>query len=169
MQVRLETPKDEAEIFMLNQAAFGNTEESLLINRLRQKHKLSISLVVEVNGRVVGHIAFSPVTIKRGGQTLAHGIGLAPVAVLPDLQKQGIGSALIYEGIRICTEKNAGFIVVLGDPGYYGRFGFMPASRYRLSDTFGGGDAFQILTLDPGMLPDLGGTVHYAEEFDELS
>ncbi|QDU34657.1 Acetyltransferase (GNAT) family protein [Poriferisphaera corsica] len=168
MQIRLETTKDEAEIFMLNQAAFSSTSESLLINRLRQKHKLSISLVVEVGGRVVGHIAFSPVTIIRGKQTLAHGIGLAPVAVLPDLQKQGIGSALIYEGIRICTEKKAGFIVVLGDPNYYNRFGFMPASKYRLSDTFGGGDAFQILTLDPATLPDLGGTVHYVSEFDDL-
>ncbi|QQE12692.1 N-acetyltransferase [Planctomycetota bacterium] len=168
MQIRAEKPIDQQAIFELNVAAFPGQGEARLIDQLRDHAKLSLSLVAEHASKVVGHIAFSPVTIETNGQTIAHGIGLAPIAVDPDLQKQGIGSALILEGIRQCREKGVSFIVVLGDPAYYSRFGFMPASNYKLEDEYSGGDAFQIYMINPASLPSVGGIVKYVSEFNGL-
>ncbi|BCM90307.1 hypothetical protein IAD21_02158 [Abditibacteriota bacterium] len=95
--------------------------ESLLVDALRESKALDVALVVEVDGIVVGHIAFSKVTIAG---TFCGWYGLGPIAVLPAYQSRGIGSTLIREGLERLQSQGAAGCVVLGEPGYYGRFGF---------------------------------------------
>ncbi|HET9886890.1 MAG TPA: N-acetyltransferase [bacterium] len=120
-----------------------------------------ISLVAEEEGNIVGHAAFSPVTLANA----TYGAGLGPVAVLPALRRQGIAEKLIRAGLARCNELQFGYVVVLGDPDYYQRFGFHSAVRWGLPDEFGGGDAFQAMELRPGAIPKQGGLVRYAAEF----
>ncbi len=159
--IRRDTQADHAGIHAVHKAAFPTTEEAILVDRLRNAGRLHLSLVAEQDGQVVGHIALSPVNLYRG-------LGLGPLAVLPQYQRQGIGEALVQRAIDLCREDGAGFIVVLGDPEYYERFGFLPAARFGLRDTYAGGDAFQILVLRGVTLPENGGLVLYAPEFDEM-
>ena len=130
MLIRFETPADIDAIRTLNYAAFKNhphhepgaePTEHLIVDRLRDAGALTLSMVVEDHGQIIGHIAFSPVTI--GDQR--HGwFGLGPVAVSPSEQGRGIGSELIRAAIREMEKLDARGVVVMGDPGYYGRFGF---------------------------------------------
>jgi len=113
------------------------------------------------NGEVVGHVAFSPVSVVGA----IDGVGLAPVAVLPAFRRRGIAEQLVREGLEACKQLGHGFVVVLGDPRYYHRFGFMPASRWGLRDEYGGGEAFQALELRQGWIPAGGEVVRYAPEF----
>ncbi|MDZ4689643.1 MAG: N-acetyltransferase [Planctomycetaceae bacterium] len=159
--IRHEQPGDEAGIRRVHQAAFPTALEGQLIDDLRRAGRLTISLVAECLDRIVGHIAFSPVTAGDNQR----GLGLAPLAVVPEQQRQGIGGALIRAGLAACRGRDAAFIVVLGDPGYYGRFGFQAASRWQLSGEYGGGDVFQALELILGSIPVGGGLVRYAPEF----
>ena len=126
MKIRPETPQDINEIEQITIAAFdgkpySDQTEHLIINRLREAGAMSLSLVAEMDGKVVGHVAFSLVTIN--GKDLGW-YGIGPVSVLPELQKQGIGSKLIREGLSLIREKGAKGCVLEGDPGYYQRFGF---------------------------------------------
>ena len=130
---------------------------------LRDAGRLSVSLVAEVDGVVVGHVAFSPVSAGA-----AIGSGLAPVAVLPGSRRRGIAAQLIREGLAACERAGSGFAVVLGEPGYYARFGFRPASGWGLSDEYGGGAAFQAIELRAGAVPVGAGLVRYAPEFASL-
>jgi len=126
MIIRFETPLDISAIVKTTIAAFegkpySDQTEHLIISRLREARALAVSLVAEVDGKVTGHIAFSVVTIN-GFDRGWHGIG--PVSVLPELQKTGIGSKLIKEGLILIKTKGAQGCVLEGDPGYYQRFGF---------------------------------------------
>lgn len=96
------------------------------------------------------------------------GLGLAPLAVLSAHRRAGVGAQLVRLGIDGCRGAGVGFVVVLGDPEYYGRFGFQPASRFGLEDEYGGGAAFQALELLAGSIPAAGGLVQYAPEFGAL-
>lgn len=134
MQISDETPQDRDAIFAVTQAAFKNhphsqQTEGYIIDALRQSGALALSLVARQDGRVVGHIAFSPVVIDDGA---SRWYGLGPVSVAPDFQRQGIGAALIREGLARLKEMGAAGCVVLGEPGYYTRFGFeaTPALTY---------------------------------------
>ncbi|MBN8457211.1 MAG: N-acetyltransferase [Verrucomicrobia bacterium] len=124
--IRPETPADEAAITEVTLAAFetleisGHTEHHI-IRELRAAGALSVSLVAEADGRVVGHIAFSPVVLSDG---TADWYGLGPVSVQPAYQKRGIGGALIREGLARLEAMGAGGCCLVGHPGYYGRFGF---------------------------------------------
>ena len=124
--IRPETAADEAAITEVTLAAFetleisGHTEHHI-IRALRAAGALSVSLVAEADGRVVGHIAFSPVVLSDG---TADWYGLGPVSVLPAYQKRGIGSALIREGLARIEAMGAGGCCLVGHPEYYGRFGF---------------------------------------------
>ncbi len=100
---------------------YSDQTEHLVINRLREAGVMSLSLVAELDGRVVGHVAFSAVTIDGEDKGW---YGLGPVSVLPEIQKQGIGSKLIREGLSQIKEKGAKGCVLEGDPAYYQRFGF---------------------------------------------
>lgn len=163
-KIRDEKPGDEAAICEVHDAAFAGPLEGRLVNDLRRAGKLTISLLAEHDGQIVGHIAFSPVTV--GSDCL--GLGLAPLAVLPAEQSKGIGAALVKAGIAKCRQLQTDFVVVLGSPVYYGRFGFKPAVNWSLSDEFRGGEAFQALELVPGAIQADGGLVRYAPEFSSF-
>ena len=162
MLIRADLPDDFARIDALHRAAFPGPLEARLVRLLRKAGRLTVSLVAEVDGEIAGHVAFSPVELA--GSSV--GLGLAPVAVLPIHQRQGIGRELIRAGLAACSAAGCGFVVVLGDPDYYGRFfGFTRAARWRLVDEYGGGDAFQALELQPDSIPEIGGVVRYSPEF----
>ncbi len=156
--VRPERPDDVDQVRVVLTAAFPTDAEARLVDALRSAGRLTDSLVAEDGGRVVGHIAFSPVTVAGAGG----GVGLAPVAVLPEYQRKGVGSRLVREGLRRAKEAGAAFAVVLGEPTYYSRFGYEPASRWGLSDEYGGGEAFQVVVWAGTPPP---GVVKYAPEF----
>lgn len=126
MIIRNETTSDLDAITEVTIAAFktlavSNHTEQFIINSLRAADALTISLVVEIDSRIVGHIAFSPVTISDGSKGW---YGLGPISVLPEYQKQGIGKILINKGLSILKESNSQGCVLVGDPAYYTRFGF---------------------------------------------
>jgi putative acetyltransferase len=115
MFIREEKPSDSSAITIVHDLAFGGPEESRIVQRLRQSSKLAISLVAEIEGTIVGHIAYSPVSSEEG----IIGLGLAPVGVLPSYQGQGIGTKLIEQGNRAAYAKGFTRIFVLGYPEYY--------------------------------------------------
>jgi putative acetyltransferase len=126
MIIRNETTSDIEAISEVTIAAFqnhpiSNHTEQFIITALRDANALTISLVAEVGGKVVGHIAFSPVTISDGSPDW---YGLGPVSVLPEYQKQGIGKALIHEGLSLLKALGGKGCALVGDPNYYKRFGF---------------------------------------------
>jgi putative acetyltransferase len=161
--VRAERADDQAVIHALHTAAFGGPAEADLVDALRGAGRLDISLVGTNPAReVVGHVAFSSATLSGA----ANGLGMAPVAVREDTRCQGLAAALIRAGLAAAEEGGCGWVVVLGSPAYYGRFGFKAASTRVLLDEFGGGDAFMVLECREGALPEAGGLVRYAPEFD---
>lgn len=167
--IREETPDDSDDIRRVNDAAFGQPQESTLVARLRENGAILLSLVAVVEGRVVGHILYSPVTIGSDGSPL-EGAGLGPMSVLPGRQRAGIGGRLVAEGNRRMRERGCPFIVVLGHPEYYPRFGFEPASRYGIRCEWTVPDeAFMILPLDPARLTGRGGLARYRREFEVVA
>jgi putative acetyltransferase len=163
LHIRLEAPPDREAVRAVHVESFPTTLEANLVDALRSAGRLSASLVALVDGILVGHVAYSPV-IAAGDRS---GAGLGPVAVLPSFRRRGIADQLIRAGLDLCREQHVDYVVVLGEPSYYSRFGFVPASHYGLSDEFGGGDAFQALELRPGGMPYGGGLVRYAQEFSD--
>jgi putative acetyltransferase len=156
-----ERPGDAASIRAVHAASFPTDLEARLVDLLRAADRLPVSLVAEVSGMVIGHIAFSPVTAASG----AIGAGLAPVAVSEPYRRKGIAAELIRAGLEACRVAGFGWAVVMGEPAYYSRFGFRPAADFGLSDEYGGGPAFQVIELVPGALPRGSGLVRYAPEF----
>jgi putative acetyltransferase len=128
--IRNETDADVGTITEVTIAAFktlaiSNHTEQFIIEALRAAKALTISLVAEVNGRVIGHIAFSPVTISDGTRNW---YGLGPVSVLPEYQRKGVGKALIQEGLSRLKDLNAHGCCLVGHPDYYRKFGFKNVS-----------------------------------------
>jgi putative acetyltransferase len=162
--IRNEIEADVVEIRAVHSACFPIAAESRLVDLLRSAGRLSVSLVAEERGRIIGHVAFSPVTAGSGDA----GAGLAPIAVIEPERDRGVGMRLVRAGLDACREAGFGWVVVLGEPEYYGRFGFRPASEFGLSDEYGGGGAFQALELVHGSLPSAAGLVRYAPEFASL-
>jgi len=159
--VHSERPGDVAAIHAVHAASFPTELEARLVGLLRAAGRLPVSLVAEIGGAVVGHIAFSPVTAGSG----AAGAGLAPVAVAAPHRRQGIAAELVRAGLEACRAAGFGWAVVMGEPAYYSRFGFRPAAKFGLADEYGGGPAFQAIELVPGALPRGAGLVRYAPEF----
>jgi putative acetyltransferase len=147
MQIRLERPEDETTIHALTEAAFkgrpfSDGTEAEVIDSLRSAGALALSLVATEGDEILGHVAFSPVSINDGA---GDWYGLGPVSVWPDHQRTGLGQALIREGLRRLQLMSAGGCVLLGDPAYYRRFGFeSDPDFYNLGAPPG---AFQHLTL----------------------
>lgn len=134
MNIRDETPADEAAITALTRAAFANAEhtshtEEYIVLALRRRGKLSVSLVAEDEGGLVGHVALSPVTLSDGSQDW---YGLGPISVLPARQRGGVGSALMQAAITRLRTMDAAGCVLLGEPGYYQRFGFQALPSLQL-------------------------------------
>jgi putative acetyltransferase len=157
---RPEHASDAAAIRQIVETAFPTHAEARLVEALRASGKLPVSMVACNDGGVVGYVAFSPVTVGE-----STGLGLAPLAVVPAHQGKGVGALLVREGLATCTQTGAGFVVVLGDPEYYGRFGFIRASEFGLGNEYGADEAFMVLELRAGSLPQDGGVVRYAPEF----
>lgn len=162
--VRAAAPADLDAILAVHRAAFGRDTEADLVRDLVAAGRDAISLVAtDESDAVIGHVLFSPVTIKEGDDGKA--LGLAPVAVLPEHQRLGVGHALIEEGIGACFVRDARAIFVLGSPAYYAQFGFTKASAHELFDVYDGGNAFQVLALTIDGLAGYRGCVRYAPEF----
>ena len=163
--VRPERPEDLSAIRAVNTRAFARNNEADLVDALRAAGVALASLVAEQASDVVGHILFSPVTLQTaGGETAA--VGLAPMAVLPALQRRGIGSQLVKEGLEVIRRQGHSSVVVLGHPGYYPRFGFVPASRFGIRWELDCPDeAFLALELIPGSLAGKSGVVRFRPEF----
>lgn len=167
MLIRAETHGDEDAIARVNCAAFGGDEEAQLVERLRKDGLVIVSLVaVDDSGQIVGHILFSPVTIvtDTNERQIA---SLAPMAVVPSCQRQGIGVRLVEQGLQTCKQAGYRAVIVVGHPNYYPRFGFSSAFVARLDNPFGSGDAFMGLELARGSLSDLeAGRIVYPRAFE---
>ena len=162
MIVRRATEADVQAIRDVEEAAFGRADEAALVDRLRSEGAALAELVACEGRDVVGHILFSPLPIIRPGGVLA-AAALAPLAVRPDRQRRGVGAALAREGIAACRKAGMAAIVVLGEPAYYGRFGFRSELAEKLRAPFSG-PAFMALELTPGALAG-GGEVRSAPAF----
>ena len=168
MTIRPENPEDIPAIRIVIEKAFGRPAEAELVDALRQNGKAAISLVAEDDGSIVGHVLFSPVAIQSKGTGLT-GIGLAPLAVIPERQHQRIGSMLVEHGLRRCREEGHPFAVVLGHPDYYPRFGFVPASSFGIKSEYDVADeVFMVMELREGALYGCAGVVKYQPEFNEI-
>jgi len=168
ISIREEKPGDTPTIRAINERAFGQPTEANLIDRLRASCDGLLSLVAVDGDEVVGHILFSPTTIEGDRGTIT-GMGLAPMAVVPQRQRRGVGSALVRHGLAMIREDGYPFVIVLGHPEYYPRFGFEPASRYELQSQWDGvpDEAFMIIVFDRDAFKGIRGVARYRDEFDE--
>ena len=164
MLIRDETGADRAAVHALNSAAFPSAAEADLVDALRELAKPSIALVAEADDRIVGHILFTPVTLSANtGLSI---MGVAPMAVLPEFQRRGIGSALVAAGLSRCRDLGAGAVVVLGHPDYYPRFDFKPASDFDIDCEYDvPPGVFMLQELVPGYLQGHAGTIRYHAAF----
>jgi putative acetyltransferase len=163
--VRREEPGDEAAIRWVNDQAFGQADESRIVDAIRTAGGFLISLVAVEGSTTVGHILFSPVSIATQGRPL-RALGLGPVAVAPDVQRQGIGSRLVESGLEECRRLGYQAVVVVGHPEFYPRFGFRPGRAFGLRSEFDvPEDVFMVLELTPGALAGVAGLVRYLPEF----
>ena len=168
MTLRPERPADFASIRAVNERAFGQPDEAALVDAVRARGERTISLVAVDGGRLVGHILFTPVTI-RGPDRVHEAVGLAPMEIDPDHQRRGIGSRLVARGLDRCRESGYRIAVVLGHPAFYPRFGFVPARRHGIRFELDvPDDAFMVVELRPGALDGCTGVARYAQEFMSL-
>ena len=169
INIRSERPEDAPQVRKINERAFGQPAEADLVDKLRQSCADSLSLVAE-DDTVVGHILFTPVGVESAGRQVV-GMGLAPMAVRPDRQRQGIGSQLVKRGLDILREQRCPFVVVVGHPEYYPRFGFEPASLHGLASQWEGvpDAAFMVLILDAHAMTGVSGMAKYRREFNEVA
>jgi putative acetyltransferase len=153
----------------VNERAFGQPAEASLVDRLRDNCPTALSLVADDNG-IVGHILFTPVIVEAPDRKVV-GMGLAPMAVEPAWQRQGIGTALVTHGLAALRERECPFVVVVGHPEYYPRFGFEPASAHLLRSQWDGirDEAFMVLVLDTRAMDGVSGIARYRSEFDEAT
>ncbi len=164
MRIRPEEFDDRAAVRAVNEAAFRGSAEADLVEALRDGSEAAIALVAEADDGIVGHIVFSPVALSDAGGIRL--VGLGPMAVIPRYQRRGIGSALVREGLDRCVREGYSGVVVLGHPGYYPRFGFVPASRYGISSEYDvPEEVFMVLELRAGSLARHSGRVTYSEAF----
>lgn len=167
MRIRAERKDDLAAVRAVNLSAFETPSEADLVDILRKQEAPLVSLVAEENDTVVGHIMISPVSLT-GHPTLKI-MGLAPMAVTPEHQRKGIGSALVRAGLEQCRCLGFVAVVVLGHPEYYPRFGFSPSSRFGIDSEYDvPEDVFMAVELEPRALNGKAGRVKYHAAFSNL-
>jgi len=170
IQIRPEQPDDIAAVHAINAEAFNRMAEADLVDALRANNNLTLSLVAEVDGQIVGHIAFSPATITSpNGNWTA--LALGPLAVLPSHQRTGIGSALVRAGLAACLEMGHEIVFLLGHATYYPRFGFAPSQPKGVWWADHPDDAlhFMVAELRPDALAGHTGAMRFSPEFDAVS
>lgn len=163
--IRPEQKEDKAAIRAVNNAAFGRPGEGQLVDLLRTAGAITLSLVAEKAGRVVGHILFSPARIEGAARPIDV-IALVPVAVLPEHQGKGIGGQLIRAGLEQLKASGHDAVILIGHPTYYPRFGFVPAPPLGIACEFDVSDeTFMLYQLRPGSLQDIQGTAYFHDAF----
>ena len=159
--IRTEEPGDADGIRRVERAAFGREAEAELVDAVREMGAALLSLVAVEGGEIVGHALFTAVAVGSGA-----GVGLGPLAVPPEHQGRGIGSALVREGLTKLRAAGHGAVIVVGEPRYYRRFGFVPASRFGVRwDRPVPDEVFMALELRGGALRE-GGVVRYHAVFE---
>jgi putative acetyltransferase len=167
MIIRTEKIEDHEAVREVNLKAFPTDVEATLVEKLRSSMDV-ISLVAVCDDKVVGHILFSPLTIENDEESLPALI-LAPIAVLPEYQKQGIGTKLVESGIIECRNQNHSIIILVGHPEYYPRFGFKSAEKNGIQHPFEvPEDVFMVYELVPDALRNVNGVLKYSEPFEEF-
>ena len=164
--IRDETGDDREAIREVHRLAFGGDAEARLVDALRDGGYARVSLVAEESGRVVGHILFGTLPIETPRGTV-EAMALAPLAVVPDRQRRGIGSALTRAGLLACARLGQRIVLVLGHPEFSPRFGFSTERARHLVSPYAG-PAFMALELVPGALEGLDGEVRYPPPFQGL-
>ncbi len=163
MIIRNEEPRDVPAIRSINEDAFGRPDEADLIEHLRRDGVVLGSLVAEVEGQIVGHILFTRMWIDTiAGAVPA--VALAPMAVLTEYQRQGIGQRLVRHGLDLLRDGNEAIVIVLGHPDYYPHFGFSVEKARCLESPFPP-EAFMAMELIPGALAGVQGKVRYPQAF----
>lgn len=169
ISVRSEKPEDYQSIYNVNKTAFSSEVEAKLVNNLRKTKGFisKLSLVAIKDKEIIGHILFSIIHIQTNAKTVPV-MALAPMAVLPKHQKQGVGSMLVREGLKECKKLGYKAVVLIGHPDYYPRFGFSPAKEKGLSLPFDApSEAFMVYEIFPQALAGINGMVIYPPEFAE--
>lgn len=170
VEIRRERPEDIPGIRDVNDRAFGRSEESTVVDRVREACEGVVSLVAVLEGQVVGHVLFSPARIEIGTGRDVFGMGLAPLAVLPEYQRQGIGMELTAAGLVAIRQTACTFVIVLGHPDYYPGFGFEPASRRGIRCKWDVPDAaFMVLVMNEAAMSGVCGLAHYRPEWDDAT
>ena len=165
LEIREEHPSDVAFIRDLNKRAFEQDQEGNIVDALRSNGAALLSMVATLNGRVVGHIMYSPLVVGE-----LTGAALGPMAVLPEHQRQGIGTKLDEAGNRRLKDDGCPFIIVVGHPNYYPRFGFVPANTHGIECEWEvPTDAFMLLVLNQSKLQGVAGLAKYRHEFSSVS
>jgi putative acetyltransferase len=164
MFVRPESGEDADAVRNVNLAAFPTAQEADLVKALHDERGCEIALVADDDGTIVGHVMLSRMNVEGDGRHY-RALGLAPVAVVPERQGQGIGSALIEEGLRQARERGEEIVFLVGEPDYYRRFGFAAAAAEPFASPYAG-PHFMAKAFVP--LP-RSGTAAYAPAFDNLS
>lgn len=168
LELRYEKPEDILDIRKVHEAAFETKAEADLVDALRDKDAHMISIVAIEDNKIVGHILFSPVTIEADGSIVTI-LGLAPMAVLPECQRKGIGSKLVEKGLEEGRKRGYTAAVVLGHPEYYPRFGFAPSVKYNIRSEYDvPHEVFMVKELRSGALAGISGIAKYHEAFAEL-
>ncbi|MFC1650023.1 GNAT family N-acetyltransferase [Candidatus Latescibacterota bacterium] len=166
IDIRPEIPEDHDAVFEINSMAFETDAEAKLVDSVRAEGIALISLVAIFEGRIAGHILFTPVSIDNEHESESL-MGIGPVAVLLEFQKRGIGSKLIREGLSVCENNGTSAVFVLGHVEYYPRFGFEPVAQHGLHYKESQYDQyFFVRELIPETLKNLSGSVHFHSLFD---
>lgn len=169
--IRRERPEDKDAIYEVEQAAFGRTEEPDLVNRLRDQGVAWVSHVAEIDGDIVGHALYSMVTVTDG-ETVHQFPALAPLAVLPEYQSQGVGGKLMEAGIDAARNADYGMMFLIGQPDYYQRFGFQPAQPLGFTSDYvqdnGPHEHFMVNVFDDDLLKTVKGHVRYHPAFEGI-
>ena len=166
--IRKQQPADIPQIREVNIQAFGQPAEADLVDTLRKRCQEILELVAVRGDEIVGHILFSPATIACR-ERMVTGAALGPMAVSPRHQRQGIGTELVKNGVSILREKGCPFLVVLGHPAYYPRFGFKPASQFGVQcDWDVPAAAFMLMVLAAEEMQGVRGGVTYRPEFSQV-